>query len=78
MKNYTSPSTGKVYEIVTQNLTRMGGNWHSGEPLREVTYTQYDICLDGRMVQFTFRPDGIAEAVARYENPGPDLGSRWD
>ena len=59
---YTSPS-GNTYEI--QLRTNSGFN-------------EWDIFHNGAWVQFALSEDGVANSVAHYENPGPDLGSRYD
>jgi hypothetical protein len=36
------------------------------------------IFQSGGFITFANEEAGIAEAIARFENPGPDLGSRFD
>lgn len=50
MKNYTSPHTGRVYDIQTETYTRMEGDWYAGEPLREVTVVRYDFYYEGEKI----------------------------
>ena len=59
---YISPS-GKRYEVKYRN--------NSG-------YNEWDIFHSGAWVQFALSEEGVANSVAHYENPGPDLGSRFD
>ena len=75
---YTSAATGITYTVKRANLRRMAGGLLDGGELREVEYTEYYIFRDGQLVQFCFIEGDIPETVARYENPGPDLGSRFD
>ena len=56
----------------------MMGDWYKNEPLRPVEVTTYEIVLNGNPVQFALSEDGIAASVEHFENPGPDLGSRYD
>jgi hypothetical protein len=49
---YTSPFTGKVYEVTTRTHTRAVGNWYNNEPLRQVEVTEY-IFSDGANRKFT-------------------------
>lgn len=74
---YTSPS-GTSYQVVAKPMWRMAGGFMENCPMYRVDYTQYDIMLDGKMVQFCFDEKDIPSIVARFENPGPDLGSRFD
>ncbi len=60
---YTSPLTNVTYDVV---------------PTDKSGWFRYEIRLDGQMVQFALEESAIADTVAHYENPGPDLGSRWD
>jgi len=78
LTTYQSPRTGTEYLIVAKTQTRMAGDWYKGEPLRPVEYTQYDIVLNGNPVQFCFDEADIAASVEHFENPGADLGSRYD
>ncbi len=75
---YTSPLTGTEYLVVPCEETRMVGNWYKGEPLRPEIIHYYEIVLNGNPVQFTYVEDGVAAAVAHFETPGKDLGSRFD
>ena len=67
MTVYTSPLTNVQYDIVTREETRMAGDWYAGEALRPVTYTRYDIYLNGKKVQFALTEDRIPASVANYE-----------
>jgi hypothetical protein len=60
---YTSPATGVIYEVI---------------PTDTYGWFRYEILRDGRMVQFALAEDQVAEQVRHLEQPGPDLGSRWD
>ena len=62
MEIYTSPS-GIRYEI--RHNDKAG-------------FDQWDIYQEDRWVQFALSEAGIAGSVAHYENPGSDLGSRFD
>lgn len=64
---YTSPLTGNEYLVVPETLTRMGGDWYKGEPLRPVEYTQYNVLFNGRKVQFAFSEEGVSDSVAHFE-----------
>ena len=59
---YTSPS-GNLYEIKYKN--------NSG-------FDEWDIFHNGIWVQFALSEENIANSVAHYESPGPDLGSPYD
>jgi hypothetical protein len=59
---YTSPS-GNCYEVQYKN--------NSG-------FDEWNIFHNGAWVQFALSEDGVANSVAHYECPGPDLGSRYD
>jgi hypothetical protein len=73
--NYVSPLTGTEYQVVPKQSQR--AHYQDGQQLwrDEVTY---EITLDGRMVQFAFTEESVMDAVAHYETPGKDLGSRYD
>lgn len=60
---YVSPRTGREYEARFSNY----GGWG-----------RYDIYLDGSKVQFALQASGVAAQVEHYENPGPDVSSRYD
>ena len=60
---FTSPLTGQTYEVV---------------PTDKNGWFRFEIRKDGRMVQFALTEDRVAEQVAWYENPGADVGSRFD
>jgi hypothetical protein len=78
LTTYTSPLTGTEYLVVPKTLTRAVGGILYGTPLRQEEYTQYDIILNGNPVQFCFSEGDVPATVAHLENPGPDLGSRFD
>jgi hypothetical protein len=59
---YTSPS-GNRYEVQYKN--------NSG-------FDEWDIFHNGAWVQFALSEENIANSVAHYEYPGPDLGSAYD
>jgi hypothetical protein len=75
---YTSPRTGTEYLIVPKTSTRMRGDWYKNEPLRPVEETTYEVVLMGNPVQFALSVEGVPDAVAHFECPGPDLSSRYD
>jgi hypothetical protein len=49
-----------------------------GSTAYQKEYVQYNIYLNDRRIQFCFNRNDVADAVARYEQPGADLGSRFD
>lgn len=71
MMTFTSPDTGKVYEIQTSTSQR-GFQDHL-----TTTYTIYD---DGNFAQVAYSEDQILESVRCYENPNRwvNVGSRFD
>ena len=60
---FTSPLTGQTYEVV---------------PTDKNGWFRWEILKDGKRVQFALTEDRIAEQVEWYENPGTDVGSRFD
>ena len=76
MITYTSPLTSKVYQIVETSHTRNA--WDAQGNLTPYVQSVFDIYYEGQKVQFALSQDGISQSVAHYENPGPDLGSRFD
>ena len=78
LTTYVSPRTGTEYLIVPKTSTRMAGDWYKGEPLRPVETTTYEIVLNGNPVQFALSEAGVPASVEHFENPGADLGSRFD
>jgi hypothetical protein len=60
---YVSPTSGLTYEVI---------------PTDTYGWFRYEILRDGRMVQFALTEAQVADQVKHYEQPGPDLGSRWD
>ena len=76
--NYTSPS-GVTYEVKPRTQTRTEYRvFMDGSTAYQKEYVQYNIYLNDRCVQFCFNRNDVADTVARYENPGADLGSRFD
>ena len=63
LTTYVSPKTGVEYLIVRKE---------TGD------YTRYQIVLNGNLVQFALTEEGVPASVAHFENPGPDLSSRYD
>ena len=78
LTTFVSPRTGVEYLVVAKTETRMAGNWYKNEPLHEVENDVYEIVLNGNPVQFCFREEDIPSTVEHFENPGPDLSSRYD
>jgi hypothetical protein len=72
---YTSPRTGTEYLIVPKHGQR--AYFQDGQQLWK-DETTYEIVLNGNPVQFALSEAGIAASVEHFENPGPDLGSRYD
>ena len=77
METYTSPS-GNRYKIQPRVYTRAAGGILEGCDLYDVEETMYNILHEGKFVTFSNAEDGVLEAIDRFENPGPDLGSRLD
>jgi hypothetical protein len=73
---YTSPRTGVTYTVIKSYSER--GDWDSEGNYAPVTVKQFSVYKGTTMVQYAFDEVGIAKCVERYENPGPDLGSRFD
>jgi len=71
MQTFTSPDTGKVYDIVTSTSKR------GFSDNLTTTYTIYD---DGTWAQVAYSEDQILESVRCYENPNrwANVGSRFD
>jgi len=76
METYTSPS-GARYEIYPRVYSRSDGGVLEGCDLYNVEMTTYDIFSGDRFVTFANAEDGIIDAINRFENPGPDLGSKF-
>jgi hypothetical protein len=62
MFTYTSPLTNVTYDI----------------QFKDNRWARYEIRLDGQLVQFALEEGAIPEQVAWFENPGADIGSRYD
>jgi hypothetical protein len=41
-------------------------------------WSRYEIFHNGQKVQFALDEKGVADSVEHYENPGPDISSRFD
>ena len=65
METYTSPS-GHRYEIHPRVYTRAAGGILEGCDLYDIEETTSNA------------EEGVEEAIAHFENPGSDLGSRFD
>ena len=79
LTTYVSPRTGTEYLIVAKPQSRAAYHEQGNPATRYIhEYTQYDIVLNGNPVQFCFREEDIPSTVEHFENPGPDLGSRYD
>jgi len=75
---YTSPS-GSTYLVKPETQSRIEYRvFMDGSTAYKKEYTQYNIYLNDRLIQFCFNRNDVADTVARYENPGADLGSRFD
>jgi hypothetical protein len=77
IETYTSPS-GNRYEIQPETRTRTAGGFLEDCPMYEIEETIYNIFRNDQWVQFALREENIAASVDNYENPGVDLGSRFD
>lgn len=75
LTTYTSPRTGTEYLIVPRHGRR--AYFEAGQQLWR-DETTYEIVLNGNLVQFCFDEAEVACTVEYFENPGPDLGSRYD
>ena len=71
MENFThvSPRTGVTYTVVPKVQRRMAGGILEGCEMYETEYVQYDITLNGSMVQFAFEIDDIDDQLRCYEEP---------
>lgn len=79
MEMYTSPLTGNVYNISVTKQTRTAyGEFMNPNTAYDEVIEQFNIYRDGKFVQFAFSEGAIPETIARYESPGPDIGSPWD
>jgi hypothetical protein len=63
MTQYTSPASGVTYTVAHTD---------------SYGWERWEILKDGRMVQFALTEAQVADTVRHLEQPGPDLGSRWD
>ena len=77
METYTSPS-GQCYEIRPRVYTRAAGGILEGCDLYDIEETTYEVYLSDGFVTFANEESNVADVIARYENPGVDLGSRFD
>jgi hypothetical protein len=77
METYTSPS-GNRYDIRPRVYTRAAGGILEGCDLYDVQETTYEVFHSGGFVTFANEESNVADVIARYENPGADLGSRFD
>ena len=77
---HVSPRTGVTYTVVPKVQRRMAGGILEGCEMYEKEYVQYDITLDGKMVQFAFEIGDIDTQLRCYEEPGWDgvYSSRFD
>jgi hypothetical protein len=73
---YASPRTGYEYLIFPKTSKR--GAWDNDGNYYQKEHIQYDIVLNGHPVQFSLTEEGIPSQVEYFENPGPDVGSRFD
>jgi hypothetical protein len=77
METYTSAS-GVRYEIYPRVYNRANGGILEGRELSDMEVTTYEVFSGDRFVTFANAEDGVIEAIDRFENPGPDLGSKYD
>ena len=63
---------------ITSTYTSPSGISYTVQYRNDPGFDEWDIFLDGVWVQFALSEEGVANSVAHYENPGPDLGSRFD
>lgn len=80
---YVSPQTGTEYIIAPKAQWRMAGGIMENCPMYRKDYIQYDVVLNGNMVQFCFDEKDIPAAVHHFENPLTEeqyntLHSRYD
>ena len=76
MKTFTSPKTGNTYEVVAKQNHRVVA-FVDGQPVWADEPT-WDIFLNGKPVQFALSEEAISRQIEWYENPGADVGSRFD
>jgi len=83
MKNNIEITTNKATYTVKLEEQRRVTSFENGQPVWE-SYTQYNICRDGKMVRFTFQESQIMEMIEFHEkaeaNPGfqAHMSSRFD
>jgi hypothetical protein len=77
METYTSPS-GNRYEVHPRVYTRAAGGILEGGDLYDVEETTYEVFHSGGFVTFANEEADVLDAINRFENPGADLGSRFD
>ena len=77
METYTSPS-GARYEIRPRVYTRAAGGILEGCDLYNVEETTYEVFHSGGFITFANEEADVADVIARFENPGADLGNRFD
>lgn len=79
---YTSPHTGRVYDIVETPQSRVDYREFMNPETKYIReYTQYDFYLDGKQVTFTFDLDENHLYATFGELEGvfaPQLTSRFD
>jgi hypothetical protein len=83
LTTYVSPQTGTEYLVVAKPSWRMAGGFLEGCEMYRQDYTEYQIVLNGNLVQFCFREEDVPETVRTFENPLTDaeydiLHSRFD
>ena len=73
---YTSPLTGKNYQIIETHHTRNGWDENGNlKPYDQVIYEIYDQEVN---VSFAVSEKSIATVIQHLENPGPDISSPRD
>jgi hypothetical protein len=80
---FVSPQTGTEYLVVPKAQWRMAGGIMENCPMYRKDYVQYDIVLNGNLVQFCFNAEDVPSKVHDYENPLTEaqyavLHSRFD
>ena len=78
METYTT-ATGNRYEVYPRVYTRAAGGILEGGDLYDLEETTYEVFHNGGFVTFANEEANVADAIARFENPGGfDPGSRFD